>query len=279
MSRILIADCAPAAWENELEARGARNNATTFEDVLRLHTPNTLCCLLHLADDADLPNGTTIADFDGVVFTGSPLHINDTARAVQRQVDFARAVFATGVPCWGSCWGLQLATVALGGSVRLTARGREIGVARGIATNEAGRTHPMLSGRPAVFDALCTHSDEVDALPPGANVLAGNTVSAIQAATMPTPGGGGFWGVQYHPEINLAYVAAVMRARAPRLVAEGFARTEAALLATADDFAALGDDRERRDLAWQYGISDAILDPIQHSIEIGNWLRTEVRPR
>jgi hypothetical protein len=35
-----------------------------------------------------------------------------------RQIDFDRAAFAAGAPVWGSCWGLQLTVVALGGSVR-----------------------------------------------------------------------------------------------------------------------------------------------------------------
>jgi gamma-glutamyl-gamma-aminobutyrate hydrolase PuuD len=52
------------------------------------------------------------------MFSGSPLHIYDRTLEVTRQIDFARAAFTAGLPAWGSCWGLQLATVALGGTVR-----------------------------------------------------------------------------------------------------------------------------------------------------------------
>jgi GMP synthase (glutamine-hydrolysing) len=83
---------------------------------------------------------------------------------------------------------LQLAAAALGGRVRTNPRGREIGVARGVALTEAGRGHPMLAGRPAVFEALCFHLDEVEAPPPGAEVLAGNAMSAVQAMALRTPG-------------------------------------------------------------------------------------------
>src|SRR6185437_2784641 len=96
---------------------------------------------------------------------------------VTGQIDFARAVFAASVPVWGSCWGLQLAVVALGGSVRRNPRGRELPIARAITMTEAGRAHPLLASRPDVFDALCSHLDEIEKLPPNAQILAANEIS------------------------------------------------------------------------------------------------------
>jgi len=142
MLRILIADCAPLAWERQLESFGARTNAALFEDALRLHEPEVSCHVLHLADAGTLPAGTGVTDFDGVVLTGSPLHICDPTPEVRRQIDFARAVFVSRVPTWGSCWGLQLATVALGGTVWANPKGREIGVARGITLDQPPSTVP-----------------------------------------------------------------------------------------------------------------------------------------
>ena len=118
---------------------------------------------------------------------GSPLHIYDRTSSVTRQIDFTRATFAAGVPVWGSCWGLQLATVALGGSVRRNPRGRELPIARAITVTEAGRAHPLLASRPTVFDALCSHLDEIEILPPNSEVLAANELSAIQAIATQTP--------------------------------------------------------------------------------------------
>ena len=61
--------------------------------------------------------------------------------------------------------------------------------------------------------------------------------------------------------------------RAASLVAEGFGRDRAELVAMACDFRALHAEPERRDLAWRYGISPEILDPVRRTAEIGNWLR------
>lgn len=279
MPHILIANCSPAAMEAQVTILGVASNAALFERALHLHDPAVVCSSINIADGDALPAGSTFESFDGIMFTGSPLHILDHTPEVMRQIEFARAAFASSVPVWGSCWGLQLATVALGGSVRRNPKGREIGIARGITVTEAGRFHPLLVGRATVFDALCSHLDEIEMPPSGADVLAGNDVSAVQAMAIRTPGNGLFFGVQYHPEITLPVVAALLQLRASRLVSEGFGRSEADLRALAEDYRALAAGPIRRDLAWRYGIGDEILNSHQHTMEIGNWLRAAVHPR
>ena len=94
---------------------------------------------------------------------------------------------------------------------------------------------------------------------------------------VPMPAGGEFLGTQYHPEQDLAVVAAILKLRASGLTAEGFARTETELHRIADDYRALSVASERQDLAWRYGIGPEILDPLQRSVEIGNRLESAVR--
>ena len=264
MTRILIADGASAASQDDLAAFGGPTNRTLFEDALRLHDPGIASTLVNVADGEALPAGTAIADFDGVIFTGSPLNIYDLSPPVTRQIDFARAVFGAGVPAWGSCWGVQLAAVALGG------------IARRIKLNAAGRAHPLYAGKPDAFDALCSHVDEIETLPPGAVVLAENGMSAVQAMAVE---GADFLGVQYHPEHVFRQIAAIVEGRAAALVAEGLGRTEADLEALAADYRALDADPARRDLAWRYGVDEQVLDPMRRTAEIGNWLRSRVLGR
>jgi Glutamine amidotransferase class-I len=157
MPNVLIADGTPAVWQAERAVFGIPSNFSLFAAAVQLHCPDARCTPVNIADGEPLPRGTTLADFDGVMVPGSPLHIYDPTPSVTRQIDFVRAAVAAGVPVWGSCWGLQLATVALGGSVRRNPRGRELPIARAIKVTEAGRAHPFLASRPAVFDALCSH--------------------------------------------------------------------------------------------------------------------------
>jgi GMP synthase (glutamine-hydrolysing) len=273
MLRILIADGTPAAMQAERDRFGIVSNALLFEAALRSQQPHIRCSSINVADGEGLPGGVSLEDFDALMFSGSPLHIYDRRPEVTRQIDFARAAFAAGLPAWGSCWGLQLATVALGGTVRPNPRGRELGVARAITITAAGRCHPLLAGRPSVFDALCSHIDELGQLPPGAQVLAQNELCAIQALAVELPSGSIFFGTQYHPEFTLSIAAGLIEMRAASLVAEGFGRDRAELVAMACDFRALHAGPERRDLAWRYGIGPEISDPVRRTVEIGNWLR------
>ena len=279
MLNILIAEGTPAVWQAERTGSGLPSNFSLLAAAVRIHRPGSRCTPLNIADGEGPPFGITLSDFDGVMFPGSPLHIYDPNPCVSRQIDFARVAFAAGVPVWGSCWGLQLAVVALGGSVRRNPRGRELPIARAITVTEAGRAHPLLESRTAVFDALCSHLDEIETLPPDSQVLAANEFSAIQAIAAQTPWRGSFHGTQYHPEHTLAVSAALIEMRAAELVEEGFGTKPSEIVAIAADYRTLDAEPTRRDLIWRYGIASEIMDPVRRTIEIGNWLRTVVVPR
>jgi GMP synthase (glutamine-hydrolysing) len=276
MPQILIAEGTPASWQAGRVEFGLPSNFSLCADAVHLHQPEIHCVGLNIAEGEPLPRGVALADFAGVMFPGSPLHIYDPTPFVTRQIEFARAAFAAGVPVWGSCWGLQLAAVALGGSVRRNPRGRELAIARGLMVTEAGRGHPLLASRPPVFDSLCSHLDEIETLPPNAEILAANEISAIQAMAVRTALGGSFFGTQYHPEHTLAVSAALIEMRVSELVAEGFGNDCAQILALASDYRALSAEPTRRDLIWRYGIASEIIDPIRRTTEIGNWLRIVV---
>lgn len=278
MTRILIIDGAARAWQEELVALDGLLNCEMFERALRLHDPDVNCVTLNVVDGESFRPGVSAADFDGAVITGSPLNVYNVLPEVARQIEFVRSVFAAGVPVYGSCWGLQLATVVLGGAVRLNPRGREVGIARSIVRTEAGRCHPLFGDKPAVFDALCSHLDEVEALPPDASVLAGNRVSDVQAMTVETPAAS-FTGVQYHPEHTFAVAASIIDARRAELSAEGFASSPEALDPIVADLRALEADPARRDIAWRHGLERDVLDPKLRTAEIGYWLRAKAEPR
>ncbi|MBC7634208.1 MAG: hypothetical protein H7251_01260 [Acetobacteraceae bacterium] len=167
--------------------------------------------------------------------------------------------------------------VALGGKVRLNPKGAEMGFARSILLTDAGRAHPMYDGKPSVFDALCVHQDEVCDLPPGAELLAGNSVSEVQAASL-RDGGRSFWGVQYHPEYDLLQIAAMFKRSAQRFVDRGYAATLTEAEAFATDLRALHDDPARKDLAWRYGVSTDVIDADRHRREFANWFVLKWHP-
>jgi len=281
-AHILIVDGAPSASQDLLVAHGGRRHGPNYAQALASQAHESVggveTFVLAAADGADLPQGMALGDFDGIAWTGSPLNAYHDTPEVTRQIAFARAAFQAGVPCFGSCWGLQVMMAGLGGKVRKNPKGSEMGVARSILLTEAGRAHPMYHGKSPVFDALCVHQDEVCDVPCGAEILAGNGISEVQAVSL-RDGERSFWGVQYHPEYDLLQIAAMFSRSAQRMVDRGYAASLEEAQAFAADLRALHDDPGRKDLAWRYGIGADIIDTDRHRREFSNWLRVEVAPR
>ena len=144
--------------------------------------------------------------FDGVVFTGSAVAWCVDAPEGRALRDIWRQVTRWQVPIWGSCNGMQLAAFMLGGICTASPHGDEEGLAEAITLTDIGREHPMMQGRAGQFRAPCVHRDEVQRLPNGALLLAGNAHSPVQAFTYETADIS-FWGTQYHPEFSRADVA------------------------------------------------------------------------
>jgi GMP synthase (glutamine-hydrolysing) len=225
----------------------------------------------------NLPDGQALEGYDGVAITGSGLHIYDGGPEVMRQIELARAVLAAGTPVFGSCWGLQVLTVAAGGSVRKNPKGREIGFGRRMKLTDAGRKHPMYVGKPDVFNAPTVHLDEVETVAPGTTVLACNEVSDVQSAEIRVNGATA-WGVQYHPEYPLHEIATIVRRIGQRLIAEGFFLDTAEIATFANDLDTLDRDPTVGRLAWRYGISHNILNKKLRTGEVANWIEYQVLP-
>ena len=250
----------------------------SYAAVLRTIVPDGVCDFAFPADPgANLPDPAGLHAYDAAVLTGSALNAYDGTPAVARQVELMRAVYASGIPAFGSCWGLQMAAVAAGGDVQRNPRGREIGFARRIVPTPAGREHPMLTGRPDAYDAPAIHLDVVVAAPPDCTVLAANSLAGIQAAEICSQGGT-FWGVQYHPEFGLDELAAILERRVEILVGEGFCESLEDAASLVADLMALHTEPHRRDLAWRYGLDEEVLDPIRRTREIRSFVEERVKP-
>ncbi|MGJ4950936.1 type 1 glutamine amidotransferase [Bradyrhizobium sp. HKCCYLS20291] len=242
----------------------------SYADLLRTLAPEAVVEICTPADaDARLPQ--PIEAYQGIVITGSALNIYQREPESLRQIELVREIFAQGVPMFGSCWGLQLASVAAGGEVSLNPAGREVGFARKITLTEVGQGHPLHAARNAVFDAPAIHSDIVTKLPPDVTVTARNAMSEVQAAEIRS-GRGRFWGVQYHPEFSPQDIAWVLLLIGQPLVNEGFFADAAELERYASDLALLQHHRHRRDILWRLGLDQDIADDRQRQAEIINWI-------
>ena len=255
-----------------------RMPSESYANVLLTIAPDAICDIAFPADEgANLPDAAGLGIYDGIVLTGSGLHLWDPQPEVTRQVELAREIFHACVPFFGSCWGLQVATVAAGGDVQKNPAGREVGIARNIIKTDAGQAHPLLNGRPQAFDAPCVHLDAVMAVAKDTTILASNAMTPVQAAEI-RMNGGTFWGVQYHPEFTLRHLGVIIERNAETWANDGFFAEKEDGMRYAGDLYALHEDRSRADIAWRLGLAREVVEDELRLTEIRNFIDLRVRP-
>lgn len=216
--RILISEGNEQADRAIFTAHNGCAPSGMFEKLLRQLRPDIESEVLLTTDAGHVPQ-RPLSEYDGILFTGSNSNIHKMTEGTRRQIDFARTAFDSGTPMFGICWGLQLATVAVGGEVgpsQVEDCKCEAPFSFGVGLSEEGRGHPMHMGRPGVFDTFGFHSDQITRLAPGSRVTARNR-HFIQGVEITGPKSV-FWGVQYHPELDGPDTAGFMRGSIQELV-------------------------------------------------------------
>lgn len=125
----------------------------------------------------------------GIIFSGGPASVN---QAGSPQVD--PQIYELGIPILGICYGMQLMTVQLGGSVEHPDI-KEYGNAE-LTLLDGGGIWQELAG---YRQCWMSHGDSVRRLPPGFKIM-GHTAHTPVAAMM--DGERKFFGVQFHPEVK-----------------------------------------------------------------------------
>jgi GMP synthase (glutamine-hydrolysing) len=276
MPRLLLLDGNTVERQRAAVHKKSRSPGMVFADTLAVHFPDVDVDRVNAAEPGDvLPPGMALADYDGLAIGGSGLHAYDDAPEVTRQIELVRAFADTGGPILGCCWGLQIAVIAAGGTVRRSPKGREIVFARKITLTDTGRAHPMYAGKPSVFDAPCIHFDEIDSLPPDASLLCSNHHSEVQGATFAL-GRSEVWGVQYHPEFDLRHLADILRVFGEAMIDEGFFASDAERWEYGRALIRLAADPDQWSIAWRLGINEEIVSDELRNAEVINWVRHAV---
>lgn len=144
-----------------------------------------------------------LAGYDLLAVMGGPMDVWEVDRHQWLRAEMAaiRAwVRDQGRPYLGICLGHQLLAEALGGKVGRMAV-PEVGVTA-VQLNEAGRADPLLAGFGPEVQAFQWHGAEVQRLPEGGVVLAGNAACPVQALRV----GQRAWGIQFHIEMTATTV-------------------------------------------------------------------------
>ena len=270
--RFLVVESETEEDRESRRASAGKSSGETYQATLEQLVPGVAVKRVAPADgDGPVMYPDEISAFDAVFITGSPLHVYEPAPQVERQLAFMKTVYASGTPSFGSCAGLQLAVAAAGGTVRAIPDRIEAAVARRITATEAGRTHPLLAGRPTAWDAAAIHTDEVETLPPGGTLLAGNAVTKVQAVEI-RHGPGVFWGVQYHPELAPGEIAAAIRRQAASIVEAGLAENASVVERRADLLDRIHRDPHDASARWELGVGDEFAEEDRRRTELSNFI-------
>lgn len=175
--------------------------------------------------DGVLPAGPQA--FDGYVVTGSPASVNDDSLPwVGLLLDFIRAVDAARQPLIGLCFGHQAVARALGGQVARHAAGWGLGT----AATHWQHTRPWMQPAQSTTTLMAAHNEQVTRMPDGAECLGGSDFCPMGSMQI----GQHIWTTQYHPEMPLVFMQALLGYLADKLDAATLARAHASLAQAAD---------------------------------------------
>ena len=125
----------------------------------------------------------------GIIFTGGPASVY-----TEKSPKCDKEIFNLGIPILGICYGMQLMTYMLGGTVKRADK-REYGVTS-VKINNSSR---LFKGFDNSNDCLMSHTDLVDKLPEGFEKI-GFTSHCPNAAIQNVEKN--FYAIQFHPEVD-----------------------------------------------------------------------------
>ncbi len=132
----------------------------------------------------------------GVIVTGSLESVTEPKPWMDRAGRWLLGVART-TPVLGVCFGHQLLAHALGARVERHPGGPEVG-SHEVELTPAGRRDPLFAGLGSPLLVQEHHEDHVPEPPPGAEILASNDHSPVQAFAH----GPNIRAVQFHPEFD-----------------------------------------------------------------------------
>lgn len=163
----------------------------------------------------------------GYIITGSKYSVYDDVDWIQELAAFVRNLYERRAKLVGICFGHQMIGHALGGKVLKSERGWGIGIKSAEIHRKKAWMIPDLNS----YKLLLSHQDQIEVLPPDAELLAGNEHCPNSMITV----GDHFLGIQAHPEFIPELAEALMLSRIERIGQETVEAAQATLGETRDE--------------------------------------------
>ena len=157
-----------------------------------------------------------MSKYNGIVFTGGAMRINDMTDVIKKHINFASNCFNHKNKILAICWGLQVCSTAAGGKVNPGKNGAHIGIASDVIINNEGEKHFIYKDKKKIFTSPAFNFDEVSELPKDAILLSSDIVNNVMGVSF-NAGNSEIIGLQYHPDYEYFQMLKLIDGRKQRL--------------------------------------------------------------
>ncbi len=199
-----------------VKAAGA-SAADNLKNLILKIEPSTKTEIVNPGHDAETYYALkNINKFDGIVFTGGAMRINDMTDVIKKHIKFASDCFNQSKKILAICWGLQVCSTAAGGKVNPGKNGAHIGIASDVIINNEGKEHFIYKDKKNKFTTPAFNFDEVTELPKDSILLSSDKVNNVMGVSF-TAGNSEITGLQYHPDYEYYQMINLIAGRKERL--------------------------------------------------------------
>ena len=193
--------------------------------VLKLDPSSKVTIINPENDDETSKVLENMDQYNGIIFTGGAMRLNDMTDVIKKHINFASNCFKHNNKILAICWGLQVCSVAAGGKVAAGKNGAHIGIATDVEINDEGKNNPIFKNKKFRFNTPAFNFDEVCELPKGATLLASDKVNKNMGVYFKS-GNSEIWGLQYHPDYEYWQMVNLSNARMGKMIAKEYFRDE-----------------------------------------------------
>jgi GMP synthase (glutamine-hydrolysing) len=193
--------------------------------VLKLEPSSKITIINPVNDDETNKALENMDQYNGVIFTGGAMRLNDMSDEIKKHINFATNCFKYKNKILAICWGLQVCSTAAGGKVAPGKNGVHIGIATDVEINEDGKNNPIYKNKKLKFNTPAFNFDEVCELPKGATLLASDKVNKNMGVYFKS-GNSEVWGLQYHPDYEYWQMINLSNERMGKMIAKEYFKDE-----------------------------------------------------
>ena len=199
-----------------IKAAGA-SAADNLKNLISKIEPLSNVKIINPGHDDETKNALkNMNQYNGIVFTGGAMRLNDMTDIIKKHINFASNCFTQKKKILAICWGLQICSTAAGGKVNPGKNGAHIGIASDVIINNDGQNHFIYKDKKKFFTSPAFNFDEVSELPKNAILLSSDKVNNVMGVSF-NAGNSEIIGLQYHPDYEYFQMLKLIAGRKERL--------------------------------------------------------------